>query len=46
MTPPFPALHVQANEDAMTRADAARERTERAATFLEELDALLGDAGA
>jgi hypothetical protein len=44
MTTPFPALHAQANEDAAARADAARERTEQAAVFLEEVDALLGDA--
>ena len=44
MTTPFPALHAQANEDAAARADAARERTEQVAAFLEEVDALLGDA--
>ena len=38
---PFPALHVQANEDAVTRARAARSATEQAALFLDELDALL-----
>ena len=44
MTPPFPALHAQANDDAATRTEEARTRTEQAAVFLEELDALLGDA--
>lgn len=44
MTSPFPALHAQANEDAVTRADEARQRTQQAVLFLEELDALLGDA--
>ena len=44
MTPPFPALHTQANEEATARAEQARARTEQAGTFLEELDALLGDA--
>jgi hypothetical protein len=44
MTAPFPALHVQANDDAASRADAARQRTEDAAAFLEQIDALLGDA--
>ena len=44
MTPPFPALHTQANEDATLRAEQARARTEQAAAFLDELDSLLGDA--
>lgn len=44
MTSPFPALHVQANEDAAARADEARTRTEEARAFLEQLDAVLGDA--
>lgn len=44
MTPPFPALHTQAIEDATARAEEARNRTEQAGAFLEELDALLGDA--
>jgi hypothetical protein len=43
MTSPFPALHVQANEDATTRAEAARTRTDEAAAFLAVLDELLGD---
>ena len=40
---PFPALHVQANEDAATRTEIARSATEQAAAFLDELDALLAD---
>lgn len=44
MTPPFPALHTQANEDATARAEEARTRTEEAGAFLEELDALIGPA--
>jgi hypothetical protein len=42
MTPPFPALHTQANEEATARAEEARARTERAGAFLDELDTLLG----
>lgn len=44
MTSPFPALHVQANEDAEAKAEAARARTEVAGALLEEIDALLADA--
>jgi hypothetical protein len=42
MTPPFPALHTQANKEATARAEEARARTERAGAFLDELDTLLG----
>jgi len=44
MTPPFPALHTQANEEANARTEEARARTAQAGAFLEELDTLLGDA--
>ena len=40
---PFPALHSQANDDARTKAEAARAATQQAAAFLDELDAMLGD---
>lgn len=46
MTPPFPALHRQANEDALETVEAARARTEAAAVFLGDLDTLLDDLAA
>ena len=46
MTPPFPALHAQANDDARARVDAARARTEMVGAFLDELDRLLDDVAA
>lgn len=46
MTPPFPALHTQANEDAVEEVDSARARMEAAGAFLGELDSVLADLAA
>lgn len=41
---PFPALHVTANQEADEHMAAARKLAEDAASWLADLDAVLGDA--
>jgi hypothetical protein len=41
---PFPALHTSANHDAEEHRASARQLAEDAATWLADLDAVLGEA--